>query len=769
MITKLRPYVIVLTITVFFTSFYLLCTLLIGNFKSTAVEKADLIREHVLVSQNIIDGLAIFGENYFQQDTTRESSLMPYLHYDSEKNLYHLDTVSGTVLQKKTGNLTGIGPIPKDGPEHKNINLALQYNAFFENYYNKFPDISWLYYTGTSGFMNLFPWTSSKEFHYSDQLKNVEFYRVSTPENNPGRKKVWTPVYPDSAGKGLILTLSAPIYDQDIFMGVVSLDYSNAWLSKEITSRYESYLVDDKLTVLASSRRDLENNKIYQLKTCLPLNDHNLNALVTIQERKVSYLGGYFVFTSGFHDTPWKLVMLVPIWVIIGKSFLYALPLLILCILLPIAMRQIELRRSSALLLAKKNNLLEATMSAIDEGIIVTDQIGNITLMNKTAEAYTGWPSHLAIGQEFPCVFHTIDAITLEKRPDPVLLALRSSDAVYTKNNTVLLSREGVEAYISGAVALIRTENGGISGTVTSFRDITKEYEQEKQIEGFLNLDLDMLCVVDIDGRFHKVNKKFEEVLGYNSKDLMGSQFLSYLHDDDVKITLEALKKFMKGKQPSGFTNRFRCKNGTFKYIEWHTQPRIGRFIYSSARDVTEQILKAEALEDLAGRDQLTGTYNRRHFDAVIDAEMHSADALGQLLSMALIDMDHFKTVNDTWGHPVGDDVLIQTAAVIADTIRDSDILVRFGGEEFLLLMPNTPLEGALVVCEKVREAIEKNVHPKAGRQTASFGIAERQKSESFSDWYQVVDHALYQAKESGRNRVAAADSKRHKRQRLTN
>jgi hemerythrin-like metal-binding protein len=98
---------------------------------------------------------------------------------------------------------------------------------------------------------------------------------------------------------------------------------------------------------------------------------------------------------------------------------------------------------------------------------------------------------------------------------------------------------------------------------------------------------------------------------------------------------------------------------------------------------------------------------------------------------------------------------MAQTAAA---SIRNSDIMVRFGGEEFIILLPRTAIDGGVAVAEKIRKSIESNNHPIAGRQTASFGVAERAERESFAHWYQRLDEALYHAKTVGRNRVIAAD-----------
>ncbi len=292
--------------------------------------------------------------------------------------------------------------------------------------------------------------------------------------------------------------------------------------------------------------------------------------------------------------------------------------------------------------------------------------------------------------------------------------------------------------------------------------DITKEVLQEQEFEGFLKANLDMLCVLDAAGCFVKENKEFEDVLGYRSRELDGLSFFSLLHADDREMT-EALLLKMKTQQESArLINRCRTKSGEYKYIEWRLQ-EIGRYVYASARDVSENMclnLKLqesnERLTKQAVTDKLTGLHNRYFLEERLQEEFERADRYDEALSMVLFDLDHFKKVNDTWGHLVGDDVLMQAAATASYFIRASDFLARIGGEEFALVMPQTPLKGAVKAAEKIRSALGQCIHPHAGQVTASFGVAQRMKGESFKNWYQRTDAALYRAKNNGRNCVAS-------------
>ena len=183
---------------------------------------------------------------------------------------------------------------------------------------------------------------------------------------------------------------------------------------------------------------------------------------------------------------------------------------------------------------------------------------------------------------------------------------------------------------------------------------------------------------------------------------------------------------------------------------------------------------QARRLEELAGKDMLTGLDNRLRFTETVMSEYARVCRTGEKSSLLLMDLDRFKDVNDTFGHPVGDTVLAKAAAVIRANVRDTDHVARFGGEEFIILLPGTSTEGARMAAEKIRSAVSECTFPAPAEElriTASFGVAplvEDESSVSCSDGspkpatrvdqaYQKADEALYRAKRNGRNRVEVA------------
>lgn len=161
------------------------------------------------------------------------------------------------------------------------------------------------------------------------------------------------------------------------------------------------------------------------------------------------------------------------------------------------------------------------------------------------------------------------------------------------------------------------------------------------------------------------------------------------------------------------------------------------------------------SLYHLSITDHLTGIYNRTYFNEKIKKELKDTDRKNQPIAAMIMDIDRFKVINDTYGHLAGDAVLANCAEIITNSVRDQDIAFRIGGDEFYVLMPNTSMDDAYVIAERVRENIENS---RAGQDfpvTTSIGIAERLSDELSDQWYKRLDEALYKAKVQSGNQVA--------------
>jgi len=173
---------------------------------------------------------------------------------------------------------------------------------------------------------------------------------------------------------------------------------------------------------------------------------------------------------------------------------------------------------------------------------------------------------------------------------------------------------------------------------------------------------------------------------------------------------------------------------------------------------------RTHELEEEARRDALTGLYNRAYLDRAVEDEFHSAASHGWPLAVVFIDLDHFKHINDTHGHPAGDQVLRRSAELLIASTRDSDIVARYGGEEFVIVLPGNGQEGARTVCERILAAFRGFVHelPDGARirVTASAGVTVHGEHRDYRDAHEQIcaaDQALYEAKAQGRDRCVLA------------
>lgn len=185
------------------------------------------------------------------------------------------------------------------------------------------------------------------------------------------------------------------------------------------------------------------------------------------------------------------------------------------------------------------------------------------------------------------------------------------------------------------------------------------------------------------------------------------------------------------------------------------------KFAYLIVEDVTEAVASERRLAELAMRDVLTGVANRRAFDERLVAELERSRRYGRSLAIVMLDLDHFKTVNDRYGHLRGDEVLRRAAAAWSQAVRAGDLLARYGGEEFCAILPEAAEADALVLADRLRTAVsglEFSSPLGVFKVTASAGLAVSRQGDGPDDILRRADRALYKAKDGGRNRVEAAE-----------
>lgn len=193
-------------------------------------------------------------------------------------------------------------------------------------------------------------------------------------------------------------------------------------------------------------------------------------------------------------------------------------------------------------------------------------------------------------------------------------------------------------------------------------------------------------------------------------------------------------------------------------FRELYLQRKVIEKFYGNLEQIVEErtaeLKKAnETISHLAATDDLTSLSNRRHFEECMTAALSAAKRHNHPLSLIMIDLDHFKAVNDTYGHIEGDNVLQAFAGLLRELIRTEDFAARWGGEEFAVILPHTACEAAVALAERIRVACRKHFFARNGL-TASFGVAQLQSGEDYDSLIRRADDAMYRAKNEGRNRV---------------
>lgn len=234
------------------------------------------------------------------------------------------------------------------------------------------------------------------------------------------------------------------------------------------------------------------------------------------------------------------------------------------------------------------------------------------------------------------------------------------------------------------------------------------------------------------------------------------------IHPRDLPAVRQALHAHLENHAPFYQSEyRLRKKNEGWiwllikgKVIERDSQDRPLR-VCGVVMNVSERKRLEENLRRLAITDPLTGAFNRRYLLQVMETETSRARRYARPLSLIMFDIDHFKRINDTFGHERGDAVLEGIAVLVRQRLRHSDIFVRWGGEEFMILATETALPKAVTLAETLQVGLRQSVFPGLGPVTASFGVAEYRPEETVDQWLKRVDDLVYQVKREGRDHIS--------------
>lgn len=405
--------------------------------------------------------------------------------------------------------------------------------------------------------------------------------------------------------------------------------------------------------------------------------------------------------------------------------------------------------------------LLEAAVEQSFNAVLITtaelDWPGpEIVYVNHAMTTMTGYAREELIGK-------TPRMLQGEKTDRAVLDRLRSALNAGEHFEAVTTNyRKSGHAYpVEWSISPVCNAAGQKTHFISIQRDLTRAFDDQETIQilsSALELSSDLVIMTDIDGHIEYVNPAFEQHTGHHRDAVMGQTPRLLKSGQHTRQFYEHMWNTLTKGQPFNDTLTDKAADGRTIYLEQTITPvknandQIIRYV-SIGKDITERVIKEQELERIASTDSLTGLLNRMSFDRRLDNEMARRDRYVRPLSLIMLDIDYFKSINDTHGHYVGDDVLVELAQLLSSNLREMDVVARWGGEEFMVLVPETTRDQAGQLAEKLRRLVSKTPFSTVETISASFGVVEI-GDETATEIIKRVDNALYKAKRTGRNRV---------------
>ncbi|HHL39889.1 MAG TPA: sensor domain-containing diguanylate cyclase [Deltaproteobacteria bacterium] len=404
---------------------------------------------------------------------------------------------------------------------------------------------------------------------------------------------------------------------------------------------------------------------------------------------------------------------------------------------------------------------LRAIFNSIVDGVITINDDLTIETLNPSAEEMFGYDPGELPGRDIRLL---IPGFYLSRGGVPYHLTYNVSRIIDKSCETTGVRKDGSTFPIE--LGIDRMEGGERLRFVFSVRDITARKETEEALmlfHRFVDTAGEGLVISTLDGRIKYMNPALARMIGVEKpEEATGDFFLSFyppelrghVEDSVVPAVLER----------GQWTGELELVSGSGESIPtfesfFLMRDKIGSPMYLAQviTDITERKRMESEIKKQAVTDPLTGAFNRGEFNRIMEAEVERVRRYGRRLSLIMFDIDHFKAVNDTFGHMAGDRALKTVADIARATLRRSDSLTRWGGEEFVIVAPETGLQEAVRLAERVRGRIEAGPFEEIPGLTASFGVAELEDGDTIDTFITRTDNALYDAKKKGRNRVETA------------
>jgi diguanylate cyclase (GGDEF)-like protein/PAS domain S-box-containing protein len=425
----------------------------------------------------------------------------------------------------------------------------------------------------------------------------------------------------------------------------------------------------------------------------------------------------------------------------------------------------------------RSRRLLEQVLEATTDLIYIKDLDGRYLLANSATSKLIGRPGSEIVGRA-----------NHELLPE-VADEIAGHDSEVLGNDSTssyeITGRFGERSYVlSVTKSPFRDATGAAIGSLGIARDITDRVERAREMEeaqerfrrAFEDAPIGM-AVSDLDGRFLDVNQALCAITGYSQGELVGTTYASITHPEDIPADLETMRSLISGDANSAVAEkRYLRPDGSVVWVSRSVtvvRDADGAPLHflDQIQDVTERRRFERELRHLADHDPLTGLFNRRRLEQELDRHIAEVARYGPRGALLVLDLDHFKYVNDALGHHAGDELILSVAAVLQDRLRDSDTLARLGGDEFAVLLPHADAGEAEHVAGELVRAVREESAVSTGdrirRVTTSIGIAPFAPGDLDGEELLIeADLAMYEAKEGGRDRyaVVSRDAQRPKR-----
>ncbi|MEW8028598.1 MAG: diguanylate cyclase [Candidatus Thiodiazotropha sp.] len=364
-----------------------------------------------------------------------------------------------------------------------------------------------------------------------------------------------------------------------------------------------------------------------------------------------------------------------------------------------------------------------------------------------------------------------IDPDYLQQYSQENIQAERDRMTYFKRSPYKIIDRTNKHKWVQDTTHLIRDELGKLTHYFIHISDITHLKQVEEQlteshnyIQRVIDAIADPTLVIDINTHQLKLANQSAINLYTNDKQLKeGTTCYRLTHKRNTPCSGKhdpcPINEILKTRQTVSAVHKHYDYEGKVMHVDVRATPIFDESgenvvqIIESHRDITDTVKMEKQLQYIAETDRLTQVYNRTKFDEELKKQIAWASLTNQNFGLIMLDLDHFKEVNDNHGHDIGDKVLKNTVELLHNRIRKSDILARWGGEEFMIIAPQIVPDDLLTMVESLRTAIEEIDHDKVGTVTASFGATILTPNDNIQSLLKRADMALYRSKNSGRNR----------------